>query len=201
MSLDRKRKLARLAVRIPVVALAAVGLLTLLVSLANGTIRRIVFGPEVVMSAVSPDGEYEAYVVNHPTIDPPYHQVYVERAGKVQFLPVTRTFGGLDRVEQLVWSPTGDVLVVRTRRHLVAVRVPEFHSLDLHLGMMWHRKQPQRGWSFAMGAQMLKISEVDLSQLGTLRVRFEGSDDLHEFELPYFGDGQEQPVEQAVAMQ
>ena len=88
-----------------------------------------------------------------------------------------------------MWSPRGDVLVVRTARHLVAVRVPEFHSLDIYLGTMWSRKKPRRGWSFTMGAQMRRIAEVDLSQAGALRVRFEGSDELHTFQLPFFGDG------------
>ena len=87
-----------------------------------------------------------------------------------------------------MWSPRGDVLVVRAARHLVAVRVPEFHSLDIYLGTMWSRKRPRRGWSHTMGAQMRHITEIDLSQAGALRVRFDGSNELHTFQLPFFGD-------------
>ena len=90
-----KRTILRIAIGVPVVALSLVGLLTILYAWSTGAIHRMVDGPKVVMSVVSADGQFEAYVVDRPSLDPPEHKVFIEQAGQIRFLPVTKTFGGV----------------------------------------------------------------------------------------------------------
>ena len=41
--------------------------------------------PELVMSVDSPDGKYEAYVIDNPSFDPPNQSLFVKNKGSDSF--------------------------------------------------------------------------------------------------------------------
>lgn len=79
-----------------------------------------------VLTVASPTRQFEAYVMNYPTIDEADQHLYLRGAGETQGREVGRL--GWERIERIHWSPDGQMAVFQSPLRLVMVRTGDFKS-------------------------------------------------------------------------
>ena len=67
-----------------------------------GCVQEAFNGPDIALSATSPDGNFEAYVVNQPSIDPPNQSLFIERSDGIHFRRITKLPEDIDSIEQIL---------------------------------------------------------------------------------------------------
>ena len=139
-------------------------------------------GPNVVESAVSPDGDYEAYVVDQPCIDPPNQALYIERSDQIHYVYVAQLAADVDSVREILWSPHGDVVVFHTRYYLFAVRVPGYEAVKIGTGREWTRTAPGKRSTFTSGPH-LRAAEIGFPRAGAFSYRIEGAPESHTVDM------------------
>ncbi|MHC4558501.1 MAG: ETRAMP family protein, partial [Planctomycetota bacterium] len=60
-------------------------------------------GPNVVQSVMSPDGNFEAYVVEAPSIDPPNQSLLIQRSDNIHFLSIADLAEDIDSIREIHW--------------------------------------------------------------------------------------------------
>jgi len=93
MSIERSKKGIRILVLLPLIALCILLMLIAVPLFAFGYVDAILHGPKIVLSVPSPDGNYEAYVEEAPSIDPPNQSLFVERSDKLHFMHIAKLAG------------------------------------------------------------------------------------------------------------
>lgn len=131
----------------------------------------IVSGPNVVLSARSPDGEFEAYVIDEPCLDGPAQVLYVERNDRLHFIQIADLPEDIDSVQRILWSPMGDVVVFETRFALYVANVPTYETVKIPLGIEWSRSRPGRRSTFSTGGPRRSVAAIEFPEPGVIRYR------------------------------
>ena len=111
---------------LPLALLLAVVGLAIFVLVSFGYVDFLMNGPKTVLSVRSPDGQYEAYVEDWPSIDGPNQSLFVEREDKLRFLRIAKLPEDVDSIKEILWSPDSQMVV--------------FHSWD-HLQLIFQQKK------------------------------------------------------------
>ena len=146
---------------------------------ANTHIIAFVSGHNVVQSEISPDGNFEAYVEDHPSPDGPNQYLLVQRSDAVHFLIIAHLAEDIDSIQEIHWSPYSDVVLFQTQVYLIATRVPGYQTVKIYLGSEWRRKKPSKQSSFTAGGIEHRVAEVGFPEPGAFSYRLEGSDQFH----------------------
>jgi hypothetical protein len=147
--------------------LAARPYLPAVFSLASTGLR----GTQVIRSSVSPDGAYEAYVVEAPSVDPPNQSLYIQSRDEIDFVFVAQLVEDVDSIQDIQWSPDSGVVVFVTRNNLVAALVPGFSVLKIPLDSPLAHYQPGKFTSFGGGIPQYKVAELTFPEPGVFAYR------------------------------
>jgi hypothetical protein len=136
-------------------------------SLASTGLR----GTQVIRSSVSPDGAYEAYAVEAPSVDPPNQSLYIQTRDEINFVFVGQLVEDVDSIQDIQWSPGSDVVVFVTRNNLIAALVPGFTVLMIPLASPLTHYQPGKFTTFGGGIPQYKVAELSFPEAGTFAYR------------------------------
>jgi len=156
---------------------------TIVLPFAGAVVEAGLGGPSVAESAVSPDGAYEAYVVEEPSIDPPNQTLYLETNDKLRCVYVAHLPEDVDMVRRIHWSPRSDLVVFETRLSLIAVRVPGYERIQLGTGREWRRAKPSRISTFSVGGPWLDVAAVEFPAAATFRYQLGGQTEWHTIDM------------------
>ena len=171
-------------------ASAGAGLLCLVAApYCLGVGRVVLFGPEVVQSVVSPDGRYEAYVVEAPSIDPPNQTLYVQTTDLTELMYVAKLPEDVDAIAHIHWSPRSDLVVFETRLQLVGMCVPEYQIVKIGNGKPWRRHNPSLVSSFSVGGPWLNVTSVDFPRPGGFRYGVDEGEAAREVDMSFLAPG------------
>jgi len=143
-------------------------------------------GPDVVQSVTSPDQNFEAYVVERPSIDPPNQSLYIQRSDNIHFLRIAKLAEDIDAVKKIHWSPQSDIVVFHTRCNLIAVRVPGYQTVKIPLGEEWIRTKASKRSTFTGAGPRFAVADVQFPQAGSFSYRVEGVDTVKTIEMGTF---------------
>jgi len=164
----------------PVFAVAGIFLI-ILVPLAAGYVKELVTGPDIEQSVISPDGNFEAIVVNKPSVDPPNQHLYVwqvsigSKKQAVYWKKIAQLPEDVDRIEKIHWSPYSDIVVFQTYFSLIAVAVPDYGMANIPLGgkEQWR----DNGTFWVDYDNVMRIEAIDFPEPGAFSYRSEGADE------------------------
>jgi len=157
-------------------ALCLVGLLSIALLACAGYLKAFANGPDVVASVESPDGNYTAYVVEQPSIDPPNQSLYVERQDKVHFMRIAELAEDVDSIRQIMWSPDSRVVVFHSRDYLTVTRVSDWLTVRASLGREWTRSKPDRVATFSSGGGDKMVATVEFPETDCVAYQLEGDE-------------------------
>ena len=143
-------------------------------------------GPNVVQSVMSPDGNFEAYVVEAPSIDPPNQSLYIQRSDNIHFLSITDLAEDIDSIKKIHWSPQSDIVVFHTRCHLIAVRVPGYQTVKIPLGGEWIRTKASKRSTFSGAGPRVAVADIQFPQPCSFSYRLEGADTFKIIQMSSF---------------
>lgn len=150
-------------------------------------VKAFLSGPDIVQSVMSPDGNFEAYVVERPSIDPPNQALYIQRSDNVHFVSVAKLPEDIDSIQEIHWSPASDIVVFHTRCSLTAVRVPGYQILKIPLGGEWTRHQAGKRSTFSGAGPRVKVAGIEFPGPGSFGYRLEGTDALKTIDMNALG--------------
>lgn len=182
---ERKRGLLGWSVIPPVVltpVLAIGGMaLIILAPFCAGHVKAVLTGPDIERSVISPDGKYEALVVNKPSFDPPNQHLYVwqvsigSKKQPVYWKKIAQLPEDVDRMERIHWSPYSDVVVFQSYFSLIAVCLPDYGTVKIPLG---GREQWRDNGTFWVDYEDVKrVEAVEFPSVGSFGYRLEGDED------------------------
>ena len=143
----------------------------------------VLTGADVVQSVTSPDGKFEAYVRDEPSTDGPNQSCYVQRDDVVHFAYIAKLAEDVDRIQEILWSPHGDIAVFRTRDYLIAARVPGYQTVKLPLAGEWRRSKPSKRSTFSSGGPRQEVAAIEFPDPGVFRYRLDGSEEFKSVEM------------------
>lgn len=143
-------------------------------------------GPNVVQSVVSPDGAFEAYVVDSPSIDGPNQSLYIDRSDGIHFLNVAGLAEDIDSIESIHWSPQSDIVVFKSYRNLFAVCLPSFKTVQIPFGAEWRRTARQRGSTFTSGGLRYHVGNIAFPEAGVVTYEIEETKEVKRLDLAGF---------------
>ncbi len=143
----------------------------------------IVNGPNVVQSAVSPDGSYVAYVAGSPSIDGPNQSLFIDRADGIHFLRIAGLAEDIDFIENIHWSPLSDIVVFKTYNYLYTVCLPSYKTMQVYLGQEWKRTSKQRGSTFSSGGVRVHLRNIAFPEPGVVTYEVEGATEVQRLDL------------------
>ena len=154
-------------------------LIILLTPFVSGWVKAISVGPNIVQSQLSPDGKFEAYVIDKPSIDPPNHHLYIRRNDVVRrdnlhySRPIAQLPEDVDFIQKIHWSPHSDIVVFQSYFSLIAVCVPDYKILQIPLGGGWHWRKNGTFWVDYNDVE--RIATIEFPESGVFSYRLEGS--------------------------
>lgn len=186
---NKKRVLARAV--IPAIVLSPVYAILGFIAILFGPYlyacgSTMVYGQNVVQSAVSPDGSYEAYVVDWPSIDGPNQSLIIDRADGIHFLSIADLAEDIDFIESIHWSPQSDIVVFETNRNLYAVCLPSDKTVRIYLGKEWRRTSKERGSTYSSGGVRLQVRNIEFPEPGVVSDEIEGASEVQRLEMGSF---------------
>lgn len=182
---DRKRSLLAWStvppvLLTPVLALGGIALI-ILAPFCAGHVKAVLAGPDIEQSVISPDGKYEALVVNKPSFDPPNQHLYVwqvsigSKKQTVYWKKIAQLPEDVDRIEKIHWSPYSDVVVFQSYFSLIAVGVPDYGMVKIPLG---GREQWRDNGTFWVDYDnVIHIEAIDFPESGAFSYQVEGSEE------------------------
>jgi len=179
MKHDNGRIGTKLLVFLPLVALCILMTLIAVPLFAFGYLDCMLHGPRAVLSVASPDSNYEAYVAEYPSIDPPNQACFVERADKTHFMCIADLAEDIDCIQHIVWSPDSEVVVFHSQDYLTATRVSDWQTVRLFLGREWKRSQPDRRSTFSSGGVKQQVETIEFPGAGQFAYRLKGDSKLY----------------------
>ena len=181
---SKKNKCIGLLVFLPLIALCILLVLIAVPLFAFGYVDTILHGPQVVLSVPSPDGNYEAYVEEAPSIDPPNQALFVERSNKLYFLHIADLAEDIDSIKQIVWAPDSQIVVFHSWHYLTATRVSDWQTVRIYLGKEWRRSQPRRNHiTFTSGGVNKKVKTIEFPQAGGFAYHLVGDNKLYTVDI------------------
>jgi hypothetical protein len=131
-------------------------------------------GPDIAFSAISPDAQFEAYVVEKPALDPPDQDLLIQRTDGIHFVVVAQLVADVDRVLDIRWSPNSDLVLFICSNNLFAVRLPGYQTVKIPLDTEFARYKPGKFTTFGGGIPKQQVSEVDFPEPGVFVYSLEG---------------------------
>jgi len=135
-------------------------------------------GLDIVASAWSPDMEFEAYVIDYPSIDPPNQTLFVQRKDDQHFVVVADLGEDVDSIRSIHWSPSADMVVFLTHSYLYAVHTPGFEMTAIPLAAEFYRYQPGKFSTYGGGTSEKSVVEVTFPQPGTFTYKLAGEESI-----------------------
>ncbi len=133
-------------------------------------------GPEVVQSVTSPDQNFEAYVVERPSIDPPNQSLFIQRSDNIHFVRVAKLAEDIDAIKEIHWSSQSDIVVFHTRCNLIAVRTPGYQTVKIPLGGERIRTKASKRSTFSGAGPRIAVADIEFPRAGSFSYRLEGVD-------------------------
>jgi hypothetical protein len=163
----------------PVLAIGGIALI-ILAPFCAGHVKEVLAGPDIEQSVISPDGNFEAIVVNKPSFDPPNQHLYVwqvsigSKKQPVYWKKIAQLPEDVDRIEKIHWSPYNDVVVFQSYFSLIAVQVPDYGMMKIPLGgkEQWR----DNGTFWVDYDNVMRIEAIDFPKPGAFSYRPEGAD-------------------------
>lgn len=146
-------------------------------------ITAIINGPKIVQAVTSPDGNFEAYVEEQPSIDPPNQSLYVQRTDLRHYMYIAHLAEDVDAIRNIHWSPYSDVVVFETIVYLIAARAPGYQTVQKYLGREWRRTKPSMRSTFTSGRPSLSVAAIEFPESGAFSYRLKGSDEFTTIQL------------------
>jgi len=131
-------------------------------------------GPEVVQSVTSPDQNFEAYVVERPSIDPPNQSLFIQRSDNIHFVRVAKLAEDIDAIKEIHWSSQSDIVVFHTRCNLIAVRTPGYQTVKIPLGGERIRTKASKRSTFSGAGPRIAVADIEFPRAGSFSYRLEG---------------------------
>lgn len=147
-----------------------------LMPLLPSYVKNCFTGPNVVQSVMSPDGNFEAYVVETPSIDPPNQSLFIQRSDNIHYVSVAKLSEDIDSIRKIHWSPQSDIVVFHTRCYIIAVRVPGYQIIKIPLGGEWIRTKPGKHSTFTGAGPRVAVADIQFPRLGSFSYLLEGTD-------------------------
>jgi YD repeat-containing protein len=135
-------------------------------------VHTLVLGPDIVQSTASPDGAYEAYVIDRPCLDGPDHHLYVRR-GREPAVEVADLPEDVDFNKGIHWSPQSDVVVFQTHFRLIGYRVTDGRTAQVSLGGERHRRANGTFWVDYDAAK--RVQEITFPDPGSFSYSLDGT--------------------------
>ena len=93
--------------------------------------------PEKIMSVNSPQGLYEAYVVENPSLDPPNQGLLILKSGTGEFRLLERLPEDIESVQKIYWTSDGTRAIFVTDWHIIITDVRTFNTRKISLNPDW----------------------------------------------------------------
>ena len=164
---------------LPLIALCSLVVLIAAPLFSFGYIKAMLHGPKIVLSVPSPNGNYEAYVEEGPSIDPPNQSLFVEHRDKIRFMHIADLAEDVDSIRQIVWSPDSEIVIFHSRDYLTATRVSDWRTVRIYLGKEWRRSKPDRHSTFTSGGGNRQVEAIVFPKAGSFAYRLDGDDRLY----------------------
>ncbi|MRS02380.1 hypothetical protein EG832_04010, partial [bacterium] len=126
--------------------------------------------PDTVLSLNSPQGLYEAYVVENPSIDPPNQSLLISKTGTGEFRLVSRLPEDIESAQKIYWTDDGNKAVFITNWHLIITDVHNFSTWKISLNPDWW-KWNQEGKTFSSSRTSVVLEEFELFGSDSLTYR------------------------------
>jgi hypothetical protein len=126
--------------------------------------------PATVMSLTSPDGMYEAYVVENPSPDPPNQSLFISKTGTDSFRLVTSLPEDIESTQKISWTEDSKTAIFVTDWYLIITDVRKFNTRVISLNpdwWQWHRNRR----TFSSSGQSVRMEQFDLLGSDSLRYR------------------------------
>jgi len=180
MNTENKKIRRKLLVLLPLISLCIVIILIAVPLFGFGYIDAMLHGPKIVLSVPSPDGNYEAYVEEGPSIDPPNQSLFIERRDKINFMNIADLAEDVDSIKQILWSPNSKIVIFHSWCYLTATRVSDWQTVRIYLGKEWRRSKPQRHHiTFTSGGVIKRIKSIGFPEAGSFTYRLEGDERMY----------------------
>jgi len=131
-------------------------------------------GPKVIKNAWSPDMEFEAYVVEMPSIDPPNQTLYIQRRDDHHFVIIAKLVEDVDSIRSIKWSPTSDLVIFLTHNYLYAVHTPGYEMASIFLAEEFYRYTPGKFNTYGGGIPERSVKEVAFPEPGVFSYQLTG---------------------------
>ena len=164
----------------PVLGVAGI-IVLMLAPYAFAHVRQFIVGPNVVQSANSPDGIYQAFVWDKPSIDGPNHHLYVKtpQTGRLDF--VDNLPEDVDFNQEIIWSPQSDVVVFRSHFKVTAYAPSIDTRREVILG--GERHSLGNGTFWVDYKDVKKVTDIQFPQPGVVAVQLEGQEESQRLEF------------------
>lgn len=160
------------AVLTPVLGIAGVAVM-LVTPFVFATVREFIAGPNIVQVADSPDGRYQAYVIDRPSLDGPNHHLFVKDIAADQSEFVTNLPEDVDFNKEIHWSPFNDIVAFQTHFKLIVYSYEDGTSEEVTLGGERHWRENGTFW--VDYNDVLKLGNLQFPEPGTLTYQLEGN--------------------------
>ena len=117
--------------------------------------------PKTVQSVNSPQGLYEAYVVENPSVDPPNQALYIAKTGTGEFRLVARLPEDIEAARKICWTDDGNKAIFITNWNLIITDVRTFNTSKISLNPDWW-KWNQGEKTFSSSGTAVVLEELDL---------------------------------------
>jgi hypothetical protein len=179
---QRHRKLRPIVIALSAVLILLPAYIPLGIAIAVHTptipafVKDFYTGPQVVQSVVSPDGNFEAYVVERPSIDPPNQSLFIQRKDSIHFVSIAKLAEDIDSIEKIHWSSQSDIALFQTRCNLIAVHIPGYQTVKIPLGGEWMRTKARKRSTFTGAGPRVAVANIDFPQANSFSYRLEGTE-------------------------
>ncbi len=126
--------------------------------------------PGKVMSVISPQGSYEAYVVENPSLDPPNQSLFIAKTGTGEFRLVASLPEDIESAQKIYWTDDGNNVIFVTSWHLFITDVQKFNTKKISLNPDWW-KQHEGTKTFSSSGKSVVVEEFGLIGSDSLRYR------------------------------
>lgn len=168
------------AILTPVLGIAGIAVV-ILIPFVFDTLRTFIAGADIVQVMDSPDGQYQAYVIDKPCIDGPNHHLFVKNLTTNETAFVTNLPADVDFNKEIIWSPFSDLVAFRSHFRLIVYSYKNGKSEDVNLGGEKHYRKNGTFW--VDYEDVLKLSDLQFPQPGIFAYQLEGDDEIHTVSL------------------
>jgi len=150
---------------------------------AFGYVDAIINGPDTILEVPSPDGQYLAYVIEAPSIDPPNQSLMIERKDKSRFLPIAKLAEDIDSIKEIMWSPDSSIVIYHSRLYLTATRISDWQTIRIYLGVERRRHKPVRRATFSSAGPHHEVETIRFPESGCFTYQLKDNDKIHKVRM------------------